>query len=215
MAKMLNYRFRHKVTAPFRATACFELVTYYTHIKRADQQWAAAMQFCFTCEHWSACPSPCIIPAGSPFLSRESLDPAKCFLHLWMQLWATGCTVPNTACWRWLEFYSAGVFFSFLHVNISAKLSVDFLAAVALEKKQEIFCDLQNMEMGVSMSRWKQCLQNLVCRCFLATQQSTENATVTLSVRSTAEIQTGQCSKLVLNSLLAKKYSATKVPSNF
>lgn len=42
MAKMLNYRFRYKVPAPFHATFCFEFVTCHTHIKREDQQWAAA-----------------------------------------------------------------------------------------------------------------------------------------------------------------------------
>lgn len=93
----------------------------------------------FTCKQWSACAALCIIPAGSPFLSRESLDPAKCFLHLWMQLWATGCTVPNTVCWHRLELYSARVFFffSFLHVNISVNLSVCFLAVVSLGKKEK------------------------------------------------------------------------------
>lgn len=115
MAKMLNYRFRYKVTALFRATVLLWICGFlHTHEKGRPTVSSCHTIPYFTCEQWSACPALCIISAGSPFLSKESLDPAKCFLHLWTQLWATGCSVPNTVCWRQLELYSAGFFFFFL-----------------------------------------------------------------------------------------------------
>lgn len=167
----------------------------------------------FTCDQWSACAALCIIPAGSPFPCRESLDPAKCFLHHWMQLWATGCTVPNTVCWRRLALYSAGVFFSFLHVNISANLSSGFLAAVSLKKKK----------CFVTYKTWKWEFQwrvgSSVSKILFAgvfwPRSRAQKMPQSLSVRNTAGIQAGQHSKLVLNRLVDKNYSAKEVMSNF
>lgn len=179
MAKMLNYRFRYKVTAPFRATFCFEFVTHHMHIKRGDQQWAAAIRSRISLVTSEALAQRCASSlqeahsrAGSPWTQQNVFFTTECSCEQQAVLYQIQFVGIG------LHFILLGFFFSFLHVNISANLSSGFLAAVSLEKKKKIFCDLQNMEMGVLMKGWKQCLQNLVCRCFLATQQSTENATV-------------------------------------
>lgn len=139
MAKMLNYRFSCKVTAPFRATFCFEFVTYHMHIKRGDQQWAAAIR------------SP-ISLASSEVLARHcasSLREAHSWAGSpWTQqnvFFTSECSCEQQAVLYQIQFVGIGLnfillgffFFSFLHVNISVNLSVCFLAVVSLGKKEK------------------------------------------------------------------------------
>lgn len=138
----------------------------------------------------------CILPAGSPFLYGESLDPGKHFLHLWTQLWETGCTVPSTVCWRWFEFYSAR-FFCFLHGNVSANLSVGFLAAIFLRKSRS-FVTCKTWKGKFQWTAGSSASKILFAGVFQPPGRA-QKMPRSLLVMDTAQIQAGQYSQLALN----------------
>lgn len=140
MAKMLNYRFRYKVTAPFRATFCFGFVTHHMHIKRGDQQWAAAIRSRISLVTSEALARRCASSlreahscAGSPWTQQNVFFTTECSCEQQAVLYQIQLVGVG------LHFILLGFFFSFLHVNISANLSSGFLAAVSLKKKNVLW----------------------------------------------------------------------------
>lgn len=216
MAKMLNYRFRYKVTAPFRATFCFGFVTHHMHIKRGDQQWAAAIRSRISLVTSEALARRCASSlreahsrAGSPWTQQNVFFTAECSCEQQAGLYQIQFVGVG------LHFILLGFFFSFLHVNISANLSSGFLAAVSLEKKKK--------RSFVTYKTWKWEFQwrvgSSVSKILFAgvfwPRSRAQKMPQSLSVRNTAGIQAGQHSKLVLNRLVDKNYSAKEVMSNF
>lgn len=138
MAKMLNYRFRYKVPAPFHATFCFEFVTCHTHIKREDQQWAAATRSPISlassealARRWASSLRGAHSWAGSPWIQQNVLFTSESSCEQQAVLYQTQFSGVG------LSFILLGFFCSFLHLNISVNLSIGFLAAVSLGGKKK------------------------------------------------------------------------------
>lgn len=135
----------------------------------------------------SACTALCILPSWKPIPLQGVLRHREMFSSPLDSAvrHRVYCSKYRYFVSVWTLFFS--IFFLSSAQNISLNLSVGFLAPIFL-KKVAISWPEKTWKCEFQWTVWNSASKIVVCRCYSATQQSTENATVTVSDEHSSDI---------------------------